>query len=312
MSQRFFHGHGIIKLGNKMERRRVMKLLRLLATIYFRNIEVKGTIPNNATFFVSNHRNGAVDGLVLYSVIKQKMISVIGNNLTKSPFMRMFFGGHIEIYRYPKNISEMRYNKKQLHRIPEEIERGTSVLMFPEGTSHLGKGLLEIRDGVAHVVSSLHEPTIVPIGLHYEKGWSFKSDVFVHIGEPVTLVGKNKTVKVEEIKTHMQRVYNDDYEFKQPKKNLLLAICLLPIILLFFLLNILTFVIPYVVAKKFADDVNVITLWRILSGVPTFLLQTIVYIVLSIWCPWLLLAYIVITIIGLRTYRAWKDATGIE
>ncbi len=163
-----------------------MGLFRLLARIYFSKIEVKGTFPDHASFYVSNHRNGAVDGLVILSVFKQKLLTVIGKNLTNNFFMKLFFKGQIEIYRYPENMTEMRHNKNELSRINTEIENGTSVLMFPEGTSHLGRGLLEIKEGVAHVVSSLNDGKIVPIGLHYEKGWSFRSHVFIHIGEPVT------------------------------------------------------------------------------------------------------------------------------
>lgn len=289
-----------------------MGLFSLLAKVYFRKIEVKGTLPDEASFYVSNHRNGAVDGFVIYSVCKQKLRSVIGKNLTNNAFMRFFFGGNIEIYRSPENMTEMRHNKNELNRINTEIENGTSVLMFPEGTSHLGEGLLEIKEGVAHVVSSLNEQKIVPIGLHYEKGWSFKSDVFVNIGEPVTLVGKNKKEKTEEIKVHMERVYDVNFQFKKPKRNLFLAICLLPLILLFFISNVLVFVIPYVVGKKFADDLNVIALWRILSGVPTFILQSIIYLSLTLWNPWILPVYLVITLIGLLIYRTWKDAAGLD
>lgn len=286
--------------------------LRLLAKIYFDRIEVKGTIPSKPAFYVSNHRNGAVDGLVIYSIFQHKLKTVIGKNLTNNAFMRLFFRGQLEIYRYPENMAQMRHNRKELKRINSEIENGTSVLLFPEGTSHLGKGLLEIRKGVAHIVTSLNERKIVPIGLHYEKGWSFRSRVFVHVGEPVEIVGESIPEIVDEVRSYMERVYDDDYEFEKPKKNGLVAIALFPIILLFFIANLLAMLIPYLIAKKFADDNNVITLWRILSGVPTFILQTIIYIVVAFWCPWILVAYMLISFLGLFSYRAWKDAAGID
>lgn len=286
--------------------------LRLLAKIYFDRIEVKGTLPNKPTFYVSNHRNGAVDGLVIYSIIRHKLKTVIGKNLTNNAFMRFFFRGQLEIYRYPKNMTEMKHNRKELNRIKSEIENGTSVLLFPEGTSHLGKGLLEIRKGVAHIVNSLHERKFVPIGLHYEKGWSFRSRVFVHVGEPAAIVGETVEEIVDEVKSHMERVYDDDYEFEKPPKNGLLAVSLFPIILLFFIANLLVMVIPYLIAKKFADDNNVIALWRILSGVPTFILQSLMYVVAAFWCPGILVGYVLILMIGLFCYRPWKDAAGVD
>lgn len=286
--------------------------LRLLAKIYYERIEVKGKFPKESAFYVSNHRNGAVDGLVIYSVFRHKLKTVIGKNLTNNWFIRLFFRGHLEIYRYPENMAKMRHNRNELKRINSEIENGTSVLLFPEGTSHLGKGLLEIRKGVAHIVNSLHERKFVPIGLHYEKGWSFRSRVFVHVGEPTAIVGETVEEIVDEVKSHMEQVYDDDYEFEKPRKNRLLAVSLFPIILLFFIANLLVMVIPYFIAKKFADDNNVIALWRILSGVPTFILQSLMYVVAAFWCPWILVGYALISLIGLFCYRPWKDAAGVD
>lgn len=297
-----------------MERGRGAKmgLFRLLAKIYFHQIKVKGELPEEPSFYISNHRNGAVDGLIIFSIFKQKLKAVIGKNLTKSAFMRLFFKGQIEIYRYPKTMEEMRHNRRELNRIQTEIEEGTNILMFPEGTSHLGRGLLEIRKGVAHVVTTLKDRKVVPIGLHYEKGWSFRSNVMIHIGEPFTISGKNTGEIVNEIKKQMERVYDDDYQFPKPKRNVFLGICLTPIILLFYLANLIALLIPYFVAKKCADDVNVITLWRLLSGIPAFFLQLILYIILAFWNLWLILGYFIITPIGLFTYRAWKDAFHLD
>ncbi|BDH60472.1 hypothetical protein MTP04_06020 [Lysinibacillus sp. PLM2] len=289
-----------------------MSILKLLAKIYFNKIEVKGAFPNSASFYISNHRNGAVDGFVILSIFKQKLISIIGKNLTNNAFMKCFFGGQIEIYRKPQNMEEMRHNRKELNRINTEIENGTSVLMFPEGTSHLNKGLLPIKKGVAHVYSSLKNQEIIPIGLHYEKGWSFRSNVFVQIGVPVKLSGETIDEKIEEIKNTLENVYDDEYTFAKPKKSILRSIIFSPIILLFFIFNLLVMCIPYFVGKKFADDKNVIALWRILSGVPVFLVQLLIYVCLGFAYPIFLVVYVIVTIVGLLIYRPWKDAIGLS
>lgn len=289
-----------------------MGILKLLAKVYFNKIEVKGTFPNKASFYISNHRNGAVDGFVILSVFKQKLISIIGKNLTNNAFMKWFFGGQIEIYRKPQNMEEMRHNRKELNRINTEIENGTSVLMFPEGTSHLNKGLLPIKKGVVHVYSSLKNQEMIPIGLHYEKGWSFRSNVFIQIGEPVKLSGEEIEERMEEIKTTLESVYDDEYKFTKPKKSIFRSFIFSPIILVFFIFNLPVMCIPYFVGKKFADDKNVIALWRILSGVPAFILQLLIYICLGFAYPIILGVYVIVTIVGLLLYRPWKDAIGIE
>ncbi|WP_171253104.1 1-acyl-sn-glycerol-3-phosphate acyltransferase, partial [Acinetobacter baumannii] len=66
------------------------------------------------------------------------------------------------------------------------------VLIFPEGTSELGPSLLPIKKGAAFMCHTLlaeagEEETLslVPLGLHYEEGWRFRSAAEIHIGPPV-------------------------------------------------------------------------------------------------------------------------------
>jgi len=77
-------------------------------------------------------------------------------------------------------------------------------------------------------------------------------------------------------------------------------------------MNLLVMVLPYVVARKLADDRNVIALWRIIAGLPSFILQVVIYLCLGIIHPLIPIGYIVLTFIGLILYRPWKDAIGIQ
>ena len=180
---------------------KLLNLFRLgILKIYFNKITIynKENIPiNGLTLYVSNHRNGAIDGYVLMKALP-RYIAIVGKNLTKSLFLKLFFGGHIEIYRSTETAEEKAFNQKQLSRAVELIKKKQKILIFPEGTSKLGPSLLPIKKGAAFIckilLDSLETETkvyIVPIGLHYEAGWQFRSNAEVHFGTPILLQKEN-------------------------------------------------------------------------------------------------------------------------
>lgn len=172
----------------------------IIAKIYFRKTKVFGleNIPKDGiVMFASNHRNGAVDGYPLSAVLP-KFRAIAGKNLTGNIFSKIFFGGHIEIYRYARTIEEKSHNKKQLKIASDTLAKREHILIFPEGTSKLGPALLEIQKGAAFICKSLIDSLeenvpvyIVPIGLHYDAGWQFRSSVEVHVGNPIKIDKEN-------------------------------------------------------------------------------------------------------------------------
>jgi 1-acyl-sn-glycerol-3-phosphate acyltransferase len=172
------------------------RIRRWLAGLYFHEIRVygeKNAKVDGPTLFVSNHRNGAIDGYVLLHVLPDCR-AIVGKNLTGSLFLRFFFGGQIEIYRKAETVEEKAWNRARMEEAARDMREGRSVLIFPEGTSTLGPHLLPIKKGAAFICKTLLDEvgdgealTIVPLGLHYEEGWRFRSAVEVHIGTPLVV-----------------------------------------------------------------------------------------------------------------------------
>lgn len=187
-------------LAMKICERMLFYIRQLIINAYFSRITVynKENIPDDGlVIFVCNHRNGAIDG---YTVTKALSYfkAVVGKNLTGSLFLKFFFGGHIEIYRSAETIEERAFNQRQLKKAAEVVKKGTPLLIFPEGTSKLGPSLLPIKKGAAFICKSIIDSMeesipvyIVPIGLHYQAGWMFRSRVEIHFGQPVLLDGRN-------------------------------------------------------------------------------------------------------------------------
>ena len=185
-----------MKFGREIWQIIITKIRLVIVKIYFREIQVyhKNIIPkDDFKIYVCNHRNGAIDGFVLMNLLGNYK-AIVGNNLTKNKFLKFFFGGQIDIFRKAETEDEKRYNQQQMKYASKLIKEGIPVLVFPEGTSKLGPSLLPIKKGAAFICTEILESMtdkqklcIVPIGLHYEAGWQFRSRAEIHVGEPLVL-----------------------------------------------------------------------------------------------------------------------------
>lgn len=187
-------------------------IVRFLVKTYFRRVDITGreNLPGTGTFIlVSNHRNGAIDGAIVKWLFPSALF-IVGKNLTDSPYLRILIGGSIDIFRKPQNDEERQYNRFQMQKARiTAFERNNPLVMFPEGTSKLGPTLLPLKTGIFYlcqdIISSTHDKKpvfLVPLGLHYEQGWAFRSTVSVKIGEAKAL----HTVDVANVNSFMEEL----------------------------------------------------------------------------------------------------------
>ncbi len=136
--------------------------------------------------YIGLHRNGAVDGLV-YRHVLPHCTFLISTQLRRNPLGRLFFDG-IGIARTSDEGDQNR-NVIALRECHDLLAAGGALFVFPEGTSSLGPRHLPFKSGAARIVLD-HLATgrplrIVPLGIHYERAWAFRSRVEVVVGEPV-------------------------------------------------------------------------------------------------------------------------------
>lgn len=147
--------------------------------------------------FASTHRNGAVDGPVLEGLLPVPLL-IAGKNLAKAPLLGLLLGDCITIYRHPASVAEQRQNIRQLKRAADAAIAGRQLIMFPEGTSSLGPGLQPIKRGVEYLVRWIRKKErarpvhIIPVGLHYGRGFEFRSRVEVVFGPAITVSEENR------------------------------------------------------------------------------------------------------------------------
>lgn len=170
----------------------ITAFLRFCLKIFFRRIELLGMerVPRDqGVIFAVNHPNGLVDPLFLLS-FAPKPVSFLG----KAPLFRYPVIGwivrsldSIPVYRKQDNTSGS--NTETFARSREVLQRGGSIAIFPEGTTHDDPQLRELKTGAARIALGAHVPSmqIVPTGIYYTAKHTFRSSALVLFGDPIAV-----------------------------------------------------------------------------------------------------------------------------
>lgn len=170
-----------------------MDLRRLLhvacARLWFDRITVLGAehLPERGPIlYVGLHRNGLVDGFV-HQVALRRPTFMISSQWRKSLFRRLFFDG-IVVTR-DKDGGDASANAAAMAACLAHLRCCGELDIFPEGTSALGPHRLPLKTGAARLLAAHLAGggpiTVLPVALHYERAWAFRSRVEVVLGPPL-------------------------------------------------------------------------------------------------------------------------------
>jgi len=139
--------------------------------------------------YLGLHRNGAVDGFVYHYALRSPTF-LISTQLMRNWFARLFFTG-IAVTR-TKDEGDRCDNDHALQQCLEHLQGGGSLFIFPEGTSSLRPRHLPFKSGALWLILRyLENPgpplRVIPVGIHYECPWDFRSKVEVVLGKPLDL-----------------------------------------------------------------------------------------------------------------------------
>ena len=359
-------------------------LYRLIQTVYFERVTLlhPERLPcAGPVLYLGLHRNGAVDGFV-YDQVLRHPVFMISTQLRKNWFARLFFAG-IAVNR-TKDEGDRALNDAALRQCLEHLRAGGDLFVFPEGTSSLGPRHLPFKNGAVWLLLEYLEGgnrpplQVVPVGIHYECPWAFRSKVEVLAGPPIPTDLPPEASRIERLKTMKRRAQaalekvginvpsDEGQELIQrfaygatlgtgrsyfqslktmepavPEKILeewrglepesreaklwchqgvplfpagsvalylaaLLVVC--PIVFAAIAFNLPAYAAGWHAGKKFPDGRNVVSLWKILVGIPSFALWFgVVAVTLLLLGKFLwLAAYVAVTCAGLKLYYRFK------
>lgn len=359
-------------------------LYRFIKTVYFERILLihPERLPRTGpVLYLGLHRNGAVDGFV-YDQVLHHPVFMISTQLRKNWFARLFFEG-IAVTR-TKDEGDRARNDAALRQCLDHLRAGGKLFVFPEGTSSLGPRHLPLKSGAVWLLLDYLEGgdrpplQVVPLGIHYECPWAFRSKVEVVAGPLISTELPPDASRIERLKTMKRRVQaaleevginvpSDERQelihrfayvatlgsarsyFKSLKTMeravlekildewrgleravgdgklwfhqgvplfpvgavvpyLVALLVASPIVLAAAAFNLPAFVAGWYAGKKFPDGRNVVSLWKILVGLPAFALWAgaVVLTLLLLGKLLWLAAYVAVTCAGLKLYYRFK------
>ena len=176
-----------------MVRSALTAALRGALRLFFRRIEVVGrerVPPTGPTLFAINHPNGLIDPLLLLC-FAPRPVSFLG----KAPLFRMPVIGwlartfdSIPVHRRQEGGTDPARNQETFARARALLERGGTLAIAPEGTSHSDPKLRPIKTGAARIALGAATGTpvaIVPVGLFYTEKAVFRSSALIVFGEAI-------------------------------------------------------------------------------------------------------------------------------
>lgn len=164
--------------------------------------------PRMPYVFMANHQSH-VDIVALFVALPVDIGFLAKKELRRVPFLAqaMVAGGHVFIDR--------RRHESAVHSLAaaaDEVRKGTSLVIFPEGTRGASETIQPFKTGGFHLARQAGVP-IVPVGLrgtrdimHREALTIRPGSVEVHVGEPVD---PNAFASVQELSAHVRRVISE-------------------------------------------------------------------------------------------------------
>ena len=145
----------------------------------------------------SNHPNTMLDCLNVAERIPRQMTHFLGNaNMFQTKFTNWFFSTFFVIPIQRKQDSGDRKidNKKSFAKVNAFLESGGALFIAPEGGSNIARRLRPLKSGTARMALNTESENdfklgleILPIGQNYTDQLSFRSQLFLNVGEPIVV-----------------------------------------------------------------------------------------------------------------------------
>ena len=348
--------------------------------LYYSRITVSGAehIPSEGPLLaLCLHRNGAVDGFVYRAAIP-RLTYLVRAKLRRGLIGKLFFPG-VEVVRAEDGGSRAGI-RNMIQDCAALLGAGGRLAILPEGTSDLGPHHLPFRRGASWIADRYLQNgaplTVLPLGIHYECPWAFRSRVEIVVGQAITLspdaaggarprechrrftealeaVGINvpdettqdllqtfayaatlgtahgyfdtlKAMEKElppdavsawrklEAAMHGKRMLRHQgvplFPLRAPLAYVTLTLLLGIPVLAGAALNLFPIAVAWYCGRRFSDARNVIALWRILTGVPAFILWALGWMILPLACGhgWITLIYMALTYIAIAGWYRLK------
>jgi len=169
-------------------------LARLAAFIYYR-VDYRGgqVPPRGPALLVANHPNSLLDPMLVVAAAGRPVRFLAKAPLFSDPKVAwlMRLSRSIPVHRRQDDPSQVARNLEMFDAVHRRLAEGDAVAIFPEGISHSGSSLAEIRTGAARIALGAAASQVggafpvIPVGIDLRDKTRFRSDAQVYIGDPI-------------------------------------------------------------------------------------------------------------------------------
>lgn len=183
-------------------------LVKIGMRLYYSEVKVKHAEfleHDGPMIIIANHPNTLVDAWLVGNVCKQPIYfmakGTFFSNKLKMTFLRSL--NLIPINRATESKTRGVSNDASFEECYKILEQGKTLVIYPEGNSHMERVLRELKSGTARIALEAERRNggklnlkVVPMGLIYLQAEKFRSSILVNVGE-----GKGVTHHLEEFES---------------------------------------------------------------------------------------------------------------
>jgi 1-acyl-sn-glycerol-3-phosphate acyltransferase len=162
---------------------------------YFKTWQINNAKAIPATgpiIFIPNHQNAFLDAILVICSCSRKPWSIARASVFKKGWVtRLLTSFQIKpVFRMRDGFGSLRNNDAIIQEWSDMLAKGQDILIFAEGNHNEPYAGGVLQKGFARMTMQFKEKnstplTIVPIGIHYENHYSFRSRVLINFGDPI-------------------------------------------------------------------------------------------------------------------------------
>ena len=167
---------------------------------YYKEIKIinrESLSHDGPLIIISNHPNTLMDAMMIGFASKQPIYYMAKGTLFNSKLKLWILKNlnMIPINRQGELSTKGVKNQDSFEICYQILEKGSTLVVFPEGTSFLERHLRELKSGTARIALEVENRNngelnlmVVPIGLNYIKAEKFRSSVLINVGQQLSVV----------------------------------------------------------------------------------------------------------------------------
>ncbi|MDX5347490.1 MAG: lysophospholipid acyltransferase family protein [Hymenobacteraceae bacterium] len=204
-------------------------VVQLTLRIFYREIVVQypeRLRQKGPLLLVVNHPNTLMDPLLVAAQLKQPVYFLTKSTFFISPLQSKILRhlNLIPIYRAQDVPPEQqaRANDITFKTCYQYLNKGKSLLIFPEGTSVNERRLRPFKTGAARMALGAEAQAnfklgvkLLPVGLNYSDPTRFGGDVLVNVGEPIVVAGYEAAYRADAMQAAKQLTEKLEQELKK-------------------------------------------------------------------------------------------------